>query len=235
MDSYKATLKLNKLSSRDLQNLRARIAFQTMHYDAELESHETWLGLQWEILHLDAETSKYFNQFFQLFGQREATPEGRRWWLAWSTFWGDIRDKLKMSRNATGLSWPAARTGNLPGRQNSPQQIPLGMGIPDNDTEASTTGNAPTTSRVTYTPPAQGPTCLRFGILLPERGLKVDKSGVPIDVGVAGFEVKHQHLYDNFDWHQGVRWGVTRLANRTLNGLWRAILTSCPTNPARQP
>jgi hypothetical protein len=42
-------------------------------------------------------------------------------------------------------------------------------------------------------------------------------------------------LYNNFDWHQGVRWGVTQLADRTLNGLWRAILTSCPTNPGRLP
>jgi hypothetical protein len=109
------------------------------------------------------------------------------------------------------------------------------MGIPDDNTDASSTGNTPTTSRVTHTPTAHGPTSICFGILLPERGLKVDESGVPIDVGIAGFEVEHQHLYDNFDWHQRVRWGVTQLADRTLNGLWLAILTSCPTNPARLP
>ena len=235
IDSYKATLKLNKLSSRALRNLHARIAFLTMHYDAELKCRETWLGLQREIIHSDAETSKYFNQFSPLFGQREATPEGRRWWLAWRTFWGDIRDKLRTSRNSAGLSWPAACTGNLPGRHNPPRQIPAGMGIPDDDTKASTTSNVPTTSRVAHTPPAHGPTSIRFGILLPERGLKLDESGVPIDISVAGVGVEHQHLYDNFDWHQGVRWGVTQLTDRTLNDLWCAVLPSCPSNPARLP
>jgi hypothetical protein len=82
MDSYKATLQLNKLSSWALWNLHVRIAFLTMHYDAELESRKTWLRLQPEIIHSDVKTSKYFNQFSHLFGQCEATPEGRRWWLA---------------------------------------------------------------------------------------------------------------------------------------------------------
>jgi hypothetical protein len=172
-----------------------------MHYDAELESCGTWLGLQQEIVHSDAETLKYFNQFFHLFGQCKATPEGRLGWPAWRTFWGDIRDKLRKSRNATGLLWPAACSWNMLGQQKAPRQIPLGMGIPDNDTKASTTGNDPTTSRVTHTAPAHGPNSTHFEISLPERGLKVDESGVPIDISIAGFEVEQQHLYVNFDWY----------------------------------
>jgi hypothetical protein len=65
-----------------------------MHFDAKLEYCETWLGLLQEIIHLDPETSKYFNQFSQLFGQHEGTPEERLWWQARRTCRRDIRDKL---------------------------------------------------------------------------------------------------------------------------------------------
>jgi hypothetical protein len=114
-DRYKATLRLIKISPRPLLNLCARIAFLTMHYDAELESRKTWFGLQQEIINSNAETLKYFNPLSRLFGQCKATPEGQRWWLAWRTFCGDIRDKFRTSKNANGLSWPAAHTRTLPG------------------------------------------------------------------------------------------------------------------------
>jgi hypothetical protein len=105
------------------------------------------------------------------------------------------------------------------------------MGIPYDNTEAATTGSVPTTSPVTHTPQSYGPSNICVENLHCEQGNEVEESWVPIDVMLALFEVEYQNLYDNNYWHQGSRWGVTQLANRTLNGHWHTILICCSRNP----